>query len=118
MKLERIFKQEISIHRPVFFSTQPIKEVLDVQQQGDELVMWYIVDAMPRVEKNYVVYGYYTGEYMPRFKNSQYIKTVQDKEYVYHLFIVEENNFDEAQFMTDQELEAIAQKYCEAFNMA
>ena len=67
-------------------------EVLDIQLQGDDVMLWAIVPdtVLPAitVRRFQVVL---TGETVP--PNSKYIKTLQNRHgYVYHIFEIIQNN--------------------------
>jgi hypothetical protein len=62
--------------------------MVDVQEQGDHLVMWAIVDTVRMGSKTTIeIYSAYTGD-PPPGKDWTYIKTIQSQfdDLVYHLF--------------------------------
>ncbi len=58
-----------------------IRQVLDVQMQNDDLVVW-VDDQAP--ERLWTFHSIFTGDNAP---NARYIGTVQDKSLVYHVFV-------------------------------
>jgi hypothetical protein len=59
---------------------EPIRQILDVQMQNDDLVVW-VDDQGP--ERIWTFYSVFTGDSAPF---AAYICTVQDKSLVYHVY--------------------------------
>lgn len=90
--MPKIFKYNLGhIDRGILSTTiegPPLINMVDVQEQGDNLVMWAIVDTAWMGARTMVqIYSAYTGD-PPPGKDWTYIKTIQSKfdDLVYHLF--------------------------------
>ena len=89
----RIFKYTFNhINRGILKSetiSPPIRDVLDIQEQGDSLVLWAVVDtAWMGYEHTISIYSAYTGD-PPPGPEWMYVKTIQSQfdGLVYHLYI-------------------------------
>jgi hypothetical protein len=60
----------------------PIRQILAVQMQGDNLVVW--VDDATEDSRNWTFPSVFTGD--NSIPHAAYIGTVQDKSLVYHVY--------------------------------
>lgn len=88
----KIFKYNFGrIDRGILSTTiegPPFVNMVDVQEQGDQLVMWAIVDtAWMGAQTTIQLYSAYTGD-PPPGKDWTYVKTIQSQfnGLVYHLY--------------------------------
>ena len=89
----RIFKYTFGhIDRGILVAkvnSHPIRDILDIQEQGSTLVMWAVVDtAWMGAQTDVKLYSAYTGD-PPPGPDWFYVKTIQS-EYdglVYHLYL-------------------------------
>ena len=66
-----------------------LEQILDIQEQGDRLVLWATVDvAQMGYQHTIQIYSAYTGD-PPAGKSWSYFKTIQSESdgLVYHLYI-------------------------------
>ena len=90
--MPKIFKYDLGhIDRGILSATiegPAFVNIVDVQEQGDHLVMWAIVDTARMGDQTTIqIYSAYTGD-PPPGKDWTYIKTIQSQfdDLVYHLF--------------------------------
>ncbi len=82
--MKTIFKYFLSISDQVLLYLPEGAEMLSVQGQGDQLVLWAIVDPALSVEpRMFSIYG--TGRPF-QSDNARYIGTAQVNEFVWHVF--------------------------------
>ncbi len=82
--MKTIFKYSLSISDQVLLYLPEEAEVLSVQGQADQLVLWAIVDPSRNVEPRlFSIYG--TGNLF-QSDNARYIGTAQVNSYVWHVF--------------------------------
>lgn len=78
----RIFKYIVPANGPIELPAEA--QILTVAMQQERMMMWALVDdEAPKEERRFIVFG--TGEVIPR-GNFQWIATVQDGNFVWHLF--------------------------------
>lgn len=82
--MKRIYKYNLKLQETQSIKA-PITKVLCVQMQHNELVLWAEVDT-GKVEKELFVVIVGTGHEIPEHAE-QYISTVQDGYYVWHVYI-------------------------------
>jgi len=81
--MKRIYKYNLKLQETQSIKA-PITKVLCVQMQHNELVLWAEVDT-DKVNKELLVVIVGTGHEIPKYAE-QYISTVQDGSYVWHIY--------------------------------
>jgi hypothetical protein len=80
-----IYKYILDVNREQSLELSIDSEILSVQMQGGNLCLWAMVnEELPKVKRNIHIYG--TGITIHE-DNLQYVGTVQDGDYVWHVFI-------------------------------
>jgi hypothetical protein len=84
----KVCKYNINLHPQQYLWMPDGANVLDVQLQGDQLVLWATVcpSEKPKLYE-FAVYG--TGEHIDRPRGLKHISTVQKGGYVWHVFLRE-----------------------------
>jgi len=84
--MHKIWKYPFGISGNIIISMPKLARILDIQYQNGTLCMWALVDDNDLiVNRFFTVIG--TGHNIPDFSHGlEYIKTVQDGPYVWHIF--------------------------------
>jgi len=61
-------------------------QILDAQRQDGKYMVWALVDTtMPLESRGFIIHG--TGHTIRDIENLEYLKTIQDSNMVWHLFV-------------------------------